>query len=227
MLADDGVWILEQSYLPLMVERLSFDTICHEHLEYYSLDTVVQLFARHGLRIADITFNDVNGGSFRLAVVRTASDMPTNPAVEEALDAEKEAGFGSAAPFDNFRTNVEQLKQEVRAFFDDCKANGKRVHGYAASTKGNTTLQYFEITADDCEMIADVNSEKWGAFTPGTHIPIVSEAVSRAAKPDYYFVLAWHFKDAFITREAEFLCQGGRLVFPLPSFQIVAADTAQ
>lgn len=221
VLAEDGVWVLEQSYLPLMIDRLSFDTICHEHLEYYSLDSIARIFARQGMRIADIAFNDVNGGSFCLAVVREENAMPSSPAVAKALAEEMEAGYGSAAPFDRFRSDVENLKLKVRAFFDKCKADGKTVHGYAASTKGNTTLQYFGITADDCAVIADVNPEKWGRFTPGTHIPIVSEADSKALKPDYYFVLAWHFRDDFVRREAEFVRNGGGLVFPLPKLEIV------
>ena len=224
-LAPDGVWLLEQSYLPRMVDQTSFDTVCHEHLEYYALGPIVRLAETHGLHVADVRFNDVNGGSFQLVVRhRAAADEPRSTKVAEVLAREAAAGYGGLAPFTRLSAQVDDIRAKTKAFFEEAAREGKAVHGYAASTKGNTLLQAFGIGPDQLAAIADVNEQKWGKMTPGSHIPIISEADSRAAKPDYYFALAWHFRDAFIAREAEFLKAGGRIVFPLPRFEIVDAS---
>lgn len=225
LLAPDGVWILEQSYLPLMVERLSFDTICHEHLEYYALGPIDRLVEAHGLRIVDVSFNDTNGGSFRLTVRhRDAGDTAKAQIVAAVLASEAAKGYGGAGPLRQMVERLANARQACHAFFAKAEAEGKLVHGYAASTKGNTLLQHFGVTQRNLKAIADVNPEKWGRTTPGTLIPIVSEEDSRAQSPDYYFVLAWHFRDGFIARERAFLERGGKLVFPLPVFEVVGAD---
>jgi NDP-4-keto-2,6-dideoxyhexose 3-C-methyltransferase len=143
--------------------------------------------------------------------------------VSEVLAREQAEGYDTLAPFERFRRQIEQARARCEAFFVEAAKNGSIVHGYAASTKGNTLLQYFGVGPDKIAAISDVNADKWGRFTPGTAIPIISEATSRAARPDYYFVLAWHFRDAFIQRERAFLEAGGKLVFPLPRFEVVDA----
>ncbi len=222
ILAPDGVWLLEQSYLPRMIEQTAFDTVCHEHLEYYALAPIVRVAEAHGLHVADVRFNDVNGGSFQLVVRREKSPgEPRSAKVVAVLAREAADGYGGLEPFDRLRAQVDEIRARCAAFFAETAKAGKVVHGYAASTKGNTLLQAFGIGPDQLAAIADVNEEKWGKITPGSHIPIISEADSRAAKPDYYFALAWHFRDAFIAREAAFLKAGGKIVFPLPRFEIV------
>jgi len=198
LLHPDGVWILEQSYLPFMLDRTAFDTICHEHLEYYGLHQIVWLCDRHGLEVVDVRFNDVNGGSFQLVVRHKGYD------------------------FQGFTQRIMKAKQELLLFLHKAKAHGKRVHVYGASTKGNVLLQYFGIDNMLVEYAADKNPRKWGCWTPGTHIPIISEEESRGMLPDYYLVLPWHFKAEFIEREREFLDRGGCLIFPLPRFEVVS-----
>jgi NDP-4-keto-2,6-dideoxyhexose 3-C-methyltransferase len=220
-LASDGLWVFEQSYLPLMVERASFDTICHEHLEYYAMHQIDVLLKRHKLRAFDVRINDVNGGSFQIWACHADGPYVTNAAaIDLLLRKERIEGYLGPGPLKSLWDDTKAARDQTLAFLEDCLAKGKVVHGYGASTKGNTLLQHFGITTRLLPMIADRNADKFGARTPGTAIPIVSEEESRAAKPDFYFVLPWHFRDAFLVREKTFLERGGKFVFPLPVFEV-------
>ena len=221
VLAPDGIWVLEQSYLPTMIDMGSFDTICHEHLEYYGLRQIVLLGERNGLRVIDVALNDANGGSFQITMCHDNQVYPRNDkAINALLDREKAEGYDGRRPIDKLREQIATARDSVMTFLAGAKRDGKLVHGYGASTKGNTLLQYFWVTADLLPAIADRNPTKFGCRTPGTDIPIVSEDESRAMRPDSYFVLPWHFRDGFIAREAQFLGRCGKLVFPLPKFEI-------
>lgn len=224
VLAPDGVWITEQSYLPTMLARNAFDTICHEHLEYYGLAQIERLAARHGLRVIDARLNDVNGGSFQVWIAHDRAPYATNTAALETLHAQ-EAGLaaGEGGALAAFHARLQQARINTIGFLARQRAAGRVVHGYGASTKGNTLLQCLGVGPDLLPAIADRNPEKWGAVTPGSRIPIISEEDSRAARPDYYLALPWHFRDAFLARETGFLARGGRFVFPLPEFEIVSA----
>src|ERR1700733_2823944 len=214
VLAPDGLWVFEQSYLPLMVERGSFDTICHEHLEYYGMHQINSLLGRHKLRAFDVRVNDVNGGSFQVWACHDAGPYPTNvAAIDLLLRKERLEGYLTGRPLQSLRDATETARKQTLAFLQECVASGKVVHGYGASTKGNTLLQYFGITPNLLPAIADRNVDKYGARTPATLIPIISEEESRAAKPDYYFVLPWHFRNSFLTREKAFIERGGKFVF--------------
>ena len=222
-LASDGTWIFEQSYLPTMLSTNSFDTICPEHLEYYRLSTVQPLLERHGLRVLDVFLNDVNGGSFQVwACHRDDSRKGDEAKIEAVLAEEKSSCYDTVEPFRMFRERIDAVQETVLSFLRQAKREGKIVHGYGASTKGNTLLQHFGITADLIPVIADRNPSKAGCRTPGTSIPIILEEESRRLRPDYYFVLPWHFRDGFISREDAFLKRGGQFVFPLPNFEIVS-----
>lgn len=222
ILAPDGIWVLEQSYLPSMIERMSFDTICHEHLEYYGLRQIVEIMRRAGLRVIDTALNDANGGSFRVTVCHAQAPYAANDAAIAAwLEREDREGYRGDAPFVRLKAGIEDVKARVISFLTEARRAGQLVHGYGASTKGNTLLQYFGLGPDLIPAIADRNPGKYGCRTPGTNIPIISEAESRAQNPAYYFVLPWHFRDGFIQREQDFLARGGGLVFPLPTFDIV------
>ena len=225
-LHEDGIWVLELSYLPSMLEMNSFDTICHEHLEYYSLAAMERLFAENGLEVWDVMLNDVNGGSFRIFVGHTGRVKPTEEArlrVQQLRLKEFDMAIDTDAPYATFRKEIELLKKQTLAFLKKAKAQKKLVHGYGASTKGNTTLQYYGITPDLMPAIADRNEDKWGSHTIGTNIPIISEEDSRKLKPDYYFVLPWHFINEFKRRETEFLARGGQFVLPMPKLTFIGA----
>lgn len=223
-LADDGVWVFEQSYLPSMLRANSFDTVCHEHLEYYGLRQVCWMAARAGLKVLDVELNDANGGSFAVTAAKAGSAFaPNAPAIDRLLAAEKDAGLDTEGPLREFAARVERRRDELRDFVRSARGRGKTVFGYGASTKGNVILQYCGFTADDLPCIAEVNEEKFGTFTPGTRIPIVSEAEAKARRPDYFVVLPWHFRAGIVEREKAFLAAGGTLVFPLPELELVPA----
>jgi NDP-4-keto-2,6-dideoxyhexose 3-C-methyltransferase len=221
VLAPDGIWVLEQSYLPTMIDTSSFDTVCHEHLEYYGLRQIALLAERNGMRVVDVSLNDVNGGSFQITICHEAGPWQSNvKSINALLDREQAEGYDAATPFDRLRSNVATIRDQLLTFLTEAKGAGKLVHGYGASTKGNTLLQHFGITASELPAIADRNQTKFGCRTPGTNIPIISEIESRAQNPDYYLVLPWHFRDGFIARERQFLERGGKFVFPLPKFEV-------
>lgn len=223
-LHEEGVWILELSYLPLMLKMNSFDTVCHEHLEYYSLAPMERLLAEHDLEVVDVTLNDCNGGSFRIAVGHKGRLKPSadaNERVQQLRLEEFELALDTDAPYAAFRKNIETIRKDMRAFLLKAKRQKKLVHGYGASTKGNTTLQYIGITPDLVPAVADRNPIKYGSFTIGTNIPIISEEESRKQKPDYYLVLPWHFMDEFKRREAAFLNRGGKFLLPMPTVHLV------
>ena len=225
ILHPEGVWILEQSYMPKMLEINSFDTICQEHLEYYSFKQIEWMFSRLGLRIFDIDFNDVNGGSFRIYACHESNPRSVNrEKLKEVRHFEKEKGFDTIEPYNEFAKRVEKIKEKLLFFLTKEKASGKKIHIYGASTKGNVLLQYFNIDKNLCEAAAEKNEFKWGKKTPGTGIPIISEEDSRNAKPDYYLVLPWHFKKGFIEREVEFLKNGGKFIFPMPEPAVVSIE---
>jgi hypothetical protein len=223
ILHDQGIWILELSYLPTMLEMNSFDTICHEHLEYYSLAPMERLLAEHDLEVIDVTLNDINGGSFRIVAGHAGKVKPTAAArerVQEMRLKEFELALDIDAPFAVFRRNIRRIKADLRTFLQKAKRQGKLVHGYGASTKGNTILQYCDITPDLIPAVADRNKDKWGSHTIGTNIPIISEEDSRKEKPAYFLVLPWHFIAEMKKRESEFLKRGGKFVLPMPRVRL-------
>jgi hypothetical protein len=211
-----------------MLQMNSFDTICHEHLEYYSLAPMERLFAEHDLEVVDVTLNDCNGGSFRIAVGHRGKITPSNEArdrVQKLRLDEFELALDTDLPYAAFRKNIEKIRKDLRAFLVKAKKQKKLVHGYGASTKGNTTLQYIGATPDLVPAVADRNPDKFGSRTIGTNIPIISEEESRKKKPDYYLVLPWHFISEFKKREAEFLKRGGKFVLPMPTVHLIGQES--
>ncbi len=224
VLDDDGIWVFEQSYIPTMLATNSYDTICHEHLEYYSLRQIVQMTEAAGLKIVDIELNDTNGGSFAVTAAKKNSSIPAVTAtVERMLAQEKQDGLDDLATFESFRQRIDEQKDALIKFLTGAKSAGKLVIGYGASTKGNVVLQYCGITPELLPWIAEVNEDKFGAFTPGTLIPIIAETEARAKNPDYFLVFPWHFRAGILAKETAYLASGGRFVFPLPTLDIVSA----
>ena len=223
ILEPDGVWHLEQSYMPSMIRMNSYDTICHEHLEYYSLHSLKYVMDRAGLRILDVQMNSVNGGSFAVTVARDSSTLKSNPVIVDWLmEQEIRMRLDTPTPFRQFEERVYRAPQGASVPHRLPERGSKqRVLGYGASTKGNVLLQFCGFTGKDIPAIAEVNQDKFGCVTPGTSIPIVSEQEAAAMKPDYFLVLPWHFKDSIIRREQAFLASGGKLIFPLPEIEIV------
>ena len=222
VLADEGIWHFEQSYLPSMLQANSYDTVCHEHIEYYALAPVVWMADRVGFSIVDVVLNDVNGGSFAVTAVKAKPGATKHaPIVAQMIEAERRPGLEGLEPFERFGEAVRRHKVELRALLEHLKAGGKRVFGLGASTKGNVILQYCRIDASLVSCIAEVNPDKYGCFTPGSAIPIISEEEAMARKPDVLLVLPWHFRDNLIRRAAPILAPGVRLLFPLPTIDLL------
>lgn len=233
VLDDNGVWVLQMSYTPLMLEQLAFDNICHEHAYYYSLTSIQTLFSKHGLKIVDCDLNDVNGGSFRVYVQKANADehsFGTRPLrdvcnfrVKSILEYERNHyDLTDIDVWNKFQSDIEALKNETVSFIKEEKAKGKIICGYGASTKGNTLLQWFGLDHTLITAMAERSPYKFGLKTVGTNIPIMSEEEVRAMKPDYMLVLPWHFISEFVEREKDFLASGGKFIVPCPRFQIVS-----
>lgn len=218
----DGIWVVEQSYMPNMINNVSYDTICHEHLEYYALKQFKWMSEKVGLKIIDVEFNDTNGASFCLTLAKKDSKYKeVTDEVEKILIDEEKRGFNEIGIYENFRKNSEKHREDLRNFFQVAKRENKKIFGYGASTKGNVILQYCNITPEDMPYIAEVNEYKFGRFSPGTMIPIISEKEAKSMKPDYFMILPWHFKKGVIEREQDYLKSGGKLVLPLPKIEII------
>ena len=225
-LAADGIWIFEMSYMPLMLRMDSYDTICHEHLEYYSLAVIEKILARAGMKVVRVGMNDINGGSIRCYATHAESFRFSRKEFSASLDALRQEEFDLALdtdrPYRNFQERINVHRDLLTSLLRKLKSEGKRIHIYGASTKGNTILQWCGIDKFIIDAAADRNQEKDGARTLGTDIPIVSEEKSRAMRPDYYLVLPWHFKKEFLEREQAMLDQGTKLIFPLPTIEVVS-----
>lgn len=208
-LTEDGIWITEQSYFPLMVQNSSFDTICHEHLEYYCIQQIRYMADIAGLKIIEISVNETNGGSFQVVMCKKENrDYP-----EELIDdmfVNLTTNF-----YEGFSKRVNRIKKTMQDTLRNIPRHNL-IFGYGASTKGNVILQYCGIDHRLISTIGEVNKEKWGCFTPGTHIPIISEEEAKKMKPDFFLVLPWHFKDFIIKKEKLFIKNGGKFIFPIP-----------
>ena len=222
-LHDEGVWHLEQSYMPAMIRMNAYDTICHEHLEYYSLLAIEKIMTIHDLEIAEVTTNSVNGGSFAVSVVKKGNKTVKRDrsVFEWMLNMEYRNNFHTREPYDAFDYDIYLHQRSLFDLITKLKNDGKTIYGYGASTKGNVLLQACRFTSDHITAIAEVNEDKFGCYTPGTHIPILSEKEVMARRPDYMLVLPWHFRDGILRRETEYLAKGGKFIFPCPHIEVV------
>ena len=236
VLDDDGLWVLQLSYTPLMLQQLAFDNICHEHIYYYSLFNMQKLLNKHGFQIVDCQLNDINGGSFRLYVMKESGatkTFGTQPhrdvcalRVKSLLQHEKSLNLDDPETWRSFFGRINQLREKTVSFIKEEKSKGKTIWGYGASTKGNTLLQYFNIDHTLLDGIAERSPRKFGLKTVGTNIPIYSEDHMRKMAPDYLLVLPWHFISEFKERERNFLIRGGKFIVPCPNFEVIGlADT--
>ena len=215
----DGIWVFEQSYMPLMLDRLAFDTICHEHLEYYGLKQIVWMLDHVGLKVVDVELNDVNGGSFSVIAAGKRSNRRVEAdKIAALLKSEQTTGLDELSTYEQFDKQIKRICGELIQFVRTTNAAGKKVGALGASTKGNVLLQYCGFTDKDIEVVGEVNPDKFGTYTPGTGIPIVDEKVVLARGYDYLIVLPWHFKEFFLNNKA---FTGQHLLFPLPRIEAI------
>ena len=230
ILEDDGIWVMQLSYSPLMIRQMAFDNICHEHIYYYSFLNLEKLLNDNGFLICNVELNNVNGGSFRLYIRKTEYFLLKNQTDIEWFNINSFRNFENTLEIDNPTTwikwfeKIEWLKNEITKFIQVCKSENKIIWGYGASTKGNTLLQYFGLDNTLIDAIADRNPSKHGLYTIGSNIPINSEEEMRQVQPDYLLILPWHFKQEFIEREKKYLQKGGKMIFPCPEFLIYSHE---
>lgn len=231
MLSDDGIWIFEMSYMPAMLEMNSYDTICHEHLEYYSFAVIEHLLSRGEMKVFKVEFNAINGGSIRCYATHVSNFKFKSNEFRQTLKQVRQQEFDleldTDKPYKNFQDRINLHKEELSSLLKGLKRDGKSIHIYGASTKGNTILQWCGIDNTTIDYASDRNPEKDGAKTIGTNIPIICEEESRAMNPDYYLVLPWHFKEEFMDREKEMLDKGVGFIFPLPEIEIMEKSQQQ
>ena len=230
ILDDDGLFVMQMSYTPLMLKQMAFDNICHEHIYYYSLFNVKNLLEKNKFKIVDCQLNDINGGSFRIYIKKSGheNNFYTQPyrdvanfRINSILEYEKTLKLDQIETWTNFYDEINKLKETTVNFIKNAKEEGKTIWGYGASTKGNTTLQYFQLDNTLIDGIAERSTYKWGLRTAGTNIPIYSEDEMRKANPDYLLILPWHFINEFEEREKDYLINGGRFIVPCPKFKII------
>lgn len=217
VLATDGIWVFEQSYLPLMLEQVAFDTICHEHIEYYGLRQIDWLLACAGLEAIDVELNKINGGSFAITAAHVGA-FGVSRAVTNQRDQEQLIWDNASSIFAEFAQAVETVTLALSNFLNEQLAAGKTIAALGASTKGNVLLQHAKLNSSHISVIGDVNPEKFRCVTPGSSIPIVPEEEALMGNFDYYLVLPWHFKDFFLNSE---IFKGKKLIFPLPALEII------
>ena len=232
VLDDNGIWVLQLSYTPLMMKQLAFDNICHEHWAYHNLTSVQRILNLANMKVLNAELNDVNGGSIRIYAVKKTADMNSfgSAPLRDVWAMNIQALFNNEHHYDNFpawndfANNVAMLRMKTMDFIDKANREGKSVWGYGASTKGNTLLQYFDLDNTKIEAIAERNPDKWGLRTIGSNIVIKSEEDMREAQPDYVLVLPWHFISEFLVRERDYLEKGGAFIVPCPQFKIYTKE---
>ena len=222
ILNSNGVWHIELSYMPMMIKNRSYDTICHEHLEYYSLKSLKYLLDKANLKIINLSFNQINGGSIELDITKKKSKLKEcKHLINWVLDSERLNKYNEIEKHKIFFKECQNHKTLLKKLLLTLKKQNKKILGYGASTKGNVLLQYCNIDSKILNYIAEVNKFKFNKFTPGSNIKIISEKEAKRRKPDYLLVLPWHFKDHIIKKEQNFLKNGGKMIFPLPDIEII------
>ena len=218
----NGIFYLEFQDLMMIIKHNMFDTICHEHLEYYSVTFINKLLKEHDLRIFDHSYNDINGGSSAYLICHNTARYKTKKnKINQILLKEKKFGIEKISTYKKFKKRIDLMKKKLNLKIKKIVKNKKTIHGYAASTKGNVLLQYYNLDNRNIKFISDRNPRKFNLYTPGSNIKIISETESRRLNPDYYLVLAWHFKKEILSREKIIRKKGTKFIFPLPNIKII------
>ena len=219
LLDNDGIWILEMSYFPMLLSNLTYDQICHEHVTYYTLDVFKKIIEKNGLKVIDFSFNVINGGSIEIICAPKKSKIKAKIAkIKKQIELENKI---TNIDYSKFNLRVDNIKKTTNLLLDNIKSAKKSLIGYGASTKGNIVLNHCKIGSDKISLICDENQEKFGRYTPGTNIKIISKKEMRKRNPDYLLVLIWSFKSEVIKQEIKYIKKGGKLIFHLPFLHVV------
>ncbi len=221
-LAPGGHWFFEQSYAPWMLSSGAYDTVCHEHLEYYSLTSIKHIMDDAGFEICEVSTNNTNGGSISILACRGNSTQIQDDYGRWLLKEEYNTGANSLENWKDFGAKVVSRKKSLISLIEELSANKKTIYALGASTKGNILMNYSGITSNQIPQIGEINSDKWNKFTPGSHIPIVNEEQILSLQPDYLLFLPWHFRDFAVKKYNSYLRYGGKFIFPLPDVEVVS-----
>ena len=221
LLADDGLFFFEVSYLLDVVDKLLFDTIYHEHLDYHSVTPLVPFFRKHGMELVDVERVDTHGGSIR-GVARLAAGGPAvSPRVAELVALEGKRQLGEAAPFRELAARIAQRRDALRGLLAELRGAGKRIAGFGAPAKATTLMYELGLGRDALEFIADDSPLKQHLFTPGLHVPVLPSSAIEERRPDYLLVLAWNFAAAIVAKHPQFSKAGGHFIVPLPELEVI------
>ena len=220
----NGIWHFEQSYLLDMLSKNSYDTICHEHLEYYSIHSINYIIKNSKLKIIDIKRNNINGGSIAITAAKQKSDYKEcKNLINKYLNKEIEKKINNKTTYTKFYSKILKEKIKLISLIDKLKSKGKNIVGYGASTKGNVLLQWCRIDYKKIDFIYDINEDKNNCYTPGTDIPIYKNLKTVKKKTIYFLVLPWHFKDFILKKEKKNKINIiKKFIFPLPKLIIKA-----
>ena len=221
LLTEDGVFLLEFADLASIIKKNMFDTICHEHLEYYSTKIILKLAKQNSLKVFDIKSNDINGASKQFFICKKDAFYKTNiKVINNYIREENKLKLEKKETYFKFIKKINLIKYKLNNVIKNERKKNKSFHCYGASTKGNVLLQYFKLNNKHIDYVAERNQKKYNLYTPGTKIKIISEKNSRKLLPDYYLVLPWHFKSEILKREKKTIRKGSKFIFPLPSMTI-------
>ncbi|OGN79786.1 MAG: methyltransferase [Chloroflexi bacterium GWC2_49_37] len=220
LLKKKGVFIFEAPYFINLVKKIEYDTIYHEHLSYLSVKPLIGFFARHGMEIIDIQLVDIHGGSFRVYVSEKGA-YSVSPIVKQLLDEENSMGLYSRTVLDDFAGKVRQNRVELNRLLHSLKNEGKTIVGVSAPAKGMTLLNYCRIGNDMLDVISEKSMLKIGRYSPGMHIPVVSDDYLTEKQPDYALLLAWNFADEIIKNLDGYRKNGGKFIVPIPMPKII------
>jgi SAM-dependent methyltransferase len=217
LLKDDGVAVIEAPYLLELIEHCEFDTIYHQHLCYFSVTALANLFRRHGLSLNEVKLTTIHGGSLRLFIEKKEN---VGESVTQLLDREKELGVDSLAYYETFAARVEKLKTDLIAVLEKFKAEGKRIAGYGAAAKGCTLLSYCGVDSKYLDYIVDLNPVKQGQYFTGTQLKIEPPAKVLEDQPDAVMIIAWNFAQEIMKQQQAYRDQGGIFVIPVPEVRV-------
>ena len=215
LLNDDGIWICEFSYLPLMLKNLTFDQICHEHIMYYSYSVFEKILLKNRLKVIDIKLNEINGGSIEVIIAKIKSKRISNIKLINKIKIDEKKINKRA--YVNFSNRIKKIRKDLISFVN----NNYPIIGYGASTKGNIVLNYCKLDNRKISYVCDASEQKLGKYTPGSNIKIISKEKMRILRPKYILVLIWSFRSEIIKQELDYIKKGGNLIFHLPKFHII------
>ncbi len=221
LLHKDGIFLVEFADILSMIKYNMFDAICHEHLTYLSSKIIINMAKKNNLRVFDIRYNNINGGSTQYFICKKKAKFKNNNKnLNLSIKKENKFKIEKIDTYRKFFNKIEKIKTNLIQKITEIKRNKESIHAYGASTKGNVLLQYFNINNKHIDFVADRNPKKLNYYTPGTKIKIISEKKSRRIKPSYYLVLPWHFKKEILKREKSTIKSGSKFIFPLPELKI-------